>query len=40
MAKDYPDVRISCISDIIDYRFQKNLIGSSDEDDNQEVEAE
>lgn len=38
MAKDYPDIKISSISDIIDYRYQKNLIGNSIDEDNQEAE--
>ena len=38
MAKDYPDIKISSISDIIDYRYQKNLIGNSIDEDNQGAE--
>lgn len=38
VAKDYTDVKISSISEIIDYRYQKTLIGNSVEEDNQGVE--
>lgn len=38
MAKDFPDMKISSISDIIDYRHQKNLIGNTTDEEIQDVE--
>lgn len=40
LSKDYPDITIAMVSDVIDYRYQKDLIGNNEspEDETQGVE--